>query len=273
MLLFLIIFFLLSAVMFLILSCTRRYQLGRFAERYAMQYDYYRESVTTFETAGRLEFFTQFFHQYNNVCTFSSNSAFMRLADDIIFEDDKPGTKSQKISIFTAELKNHQFLPFKIVPVNSVFARSQYPQLKTNVPELYNRYQIYSPIENTVSFLTPALQSLLKNRDNIYLEANDNAIIYHEHALIKPQDLQMFRLRGMQLSQECERALTPQPNGPALTRPTDNANEETLLSSLSLPQDKQNTPNMRMGIGVFALVLLAVGLTLFAWLLVRNLPH
>lgn len=274
MLLFLTIFFLFAACSFLAVSCTRRYQLGQLAKRYHMQYDYYRESVTTFETAGRLEFFTQFFHQYNNVCTFSGPSAFMRIADDILFVDDKPGTKSQKISIFTAELKNQQFLLFKIVPVGSAFAKSNYPLIKTNIPQIDSRYQIYSPIEGSTAFLTPPLLSALKNRSNIYLEANNNALIYHEGTLIKPQDFQTFRLRGMQLMQECAQA-PGQPSATFVSRPLTPAEQEAqaenFLSPITLPQEEKT--NTWMGMGLFALLLLAVGLTLFAWILIRNLPH
>lgn len=273
MLLFLIIFFLLSAVMFLALSYTRRYQLGQLAKRYSMQYDYYRESVTTLETAGRLEFFTHFFHQYNNVCTFSSSSAFMRFADDIFFVDDNPGTPSHKISIFTAELKNHQFIPFKIVPADSLFAHSLYPQIKTNVAEIDQHYKIYSSAKDAFSFLTPALQSVLKKRHNIYLETNDNAIVYHEHSLIKPQDFQTFRLRGMQFLQECEQNITPTPSAHNLSQKGVPASQQdSLLSALSLPQDTKASGS-RLSIGIFALLLLAVGLTLLAWLLIKNLPH
>lgn len=274
MLLFFIIFFLLSASMFLAVSCTRRYQLGQLAKRYNMQYDYYRESVTTFETAGRLEFFTHFFHQYNNVCTFSNNAAFMRFADDIFFVDDKPGTKPQKISIFTAELKSSQFAPFKIVPAGSLFARSQYPQIKSNVPEIDKHYQIYSPSTQGASFLTPALQAALKNRSNIYLEANNNALIYHEQRLIPSKDFQTFRLRGMQLLQACQPL--PQRAQTAARRQAEGSSspEESLLSAFSLPQaNAEDGSKTRIGIGIFALLLLAIGLTLFAWVLIKNLPH
>lgn len=272
MLLFLIIFFLFSACTFLTLSCTRRYQLGQLAKRYNMQYDYYRESVTTFEAVGRLEFFTQFFHQYNNVCTFSNNSAFMRVADDVFFVDDKPDTKSQKISIFTAELKNQQFAPFKIAPVGSCFAESQYPQIKTNIAEIDEHYRIYTPVEGNTAFLTPSLLGVLKNRFNIYLEANDNALIYHEGALIKPQDFQTFRLRGMQILQECVQAPALQAAAHHTATGKLSDHTEPLLSSLLPPQEEGKT-NAWMGMGLFALLLLAIGLTLFAWILIKNLPH
>jgi len=271
MLLFLVIFFILSACAFLTLSCTRRYRLGQLAKHYNMQYEYYRESITTVETAGQLEFFIHFFHQYYNVCTFSSKDAFMRLADDVFFADDKPGTKAQKIFVFTAELKNQQFIPFKIVPAGSVFAQSRYPLVKTNVPEIDAHYQIYSPIENT-PFLTPSLRSVLKNRRNIYLEANESVLVYHESTLTRPQDFQTFRLRGMQLLHECIQA-------PALQetlRVRQNANEKPAAAfeaGLLLPQGVEDKPNTWMGMGIAALLLLAVGFTLFAWILIRNLPH
>ena len=271
MLLFLVIFFLLSACSFLAVSRTRRYQLGQLAKHYHLQHEYYRESITTVETAGRLEFFTQFFHQYYNVCTFSNEAAFMRLADDVFFADDKPGTKAQKIFVFTAELKNQQFMPFKIVPVGSVFAQSHYPVVKTNVPEIDKHYQIYSPIKDLSAFLTPALLSVLKNRRNIYLEANDNALAYHESALTRPQDFQTFRLRGMQLLHECiqrpENARTHQ-NENATTQPS-----APFVAGLILPQVTEDRPNAWMGMGIMALLLLAIGLTLFAWILIKNLPH
>lgn len=274
MLLFLVIFFILSAVMFLSVSCTRRYRLGQLAKRYQMQYEYYRESVTTLESVGRLEFFTHFFHQYNNVCTFSNAVAFMRLADDILFVDDKPGTKAQHISIFTAELKSQQFAPFKVAPAGSCFAKSNYSPIKTDVAEIDSRYQIYSPIQGSTAFLTPSLLSLLKTRSNIYLEANENALIYHESALVRPQDFQTFRLRGMQILQECAHAATLQANARrGNTTPPQTAQFEAFLSSVLPQQETEEKASTWMGMGLFALLLLAVGLTLFALVLAKNLPH
>ena len=44
----------------------------------------------------------------------------------------------------------------------------------------------------------------LKTKNNIYLEIHDNALVYHEHTLIAPEDLEMFRFRAMQILSEFE---------------------------------------------------------------------
>ena len=66
MVLFLFIFLSLSIVALLAVSRTRRYQLGQLAKQLNMTYENYRESITTVQTAGRLEFFTLFFRCYFN---------------------------------------------------------------------------------------------------------------------------------------------------------------------------------------------------------------
>ena len=101
---------------------TRTAQLAQMARLNGCRFDKEKDTVTTELTAGRLEFFTLFFHQYQNVSTTSDNLAFMRIADDNIYTDDNPKTKPVKLTLFTAELKKRQFPALKIAPIDSLVA-------------------------------------------------------------------------------------------------------------------------------------------------------
>ena len=68
--------------------------------------------------------------------------AFIRVADDAIYPDDNPKTEPTCITIFTAELKKRQFPALKVVPHQSLFAGSQYTQMKTNISALDERYTL-----------------------------------------------------------------------------------------------------------------------------------
>ena len=285
MILFFVFFISLSVCALILVSRTRRYQLGQLAKHLNMQFDNYRESVTTIQTVGQLEFFRQFFHQYRNVFTSSAAAAFIRISDDAIFVDDKPSTKPQLFTIFTAELKRRQFPTFKIAPVGSLFAKSNYPQIKINTPEIDKSYCVYTPQQGNNTFLTNALLSLLKKHNDIYLEVNDNALVYHESCLVAPEDIPTFRLRALQLLQECEQILTNLQNNipgentlrmaTAQSPKTEIDRAEALMAALTSSQtpDIPQGPKNWIGTSIVIVVVAAVGLFLISWMLLKNLPH
>lgn len=186
------------------LSCTRSAKLARIARLANCKFDKEKTTITTQLTAGRLEFLTNFFHQYRNVFTYTHKAAFLRIADDHIFLNDDPRTTPLCYTLFTAELKKRQFPALKIAPLKSPFAPSQYTLMKTNIPAVDTRYRIHAPSPAAGVLFTPFITGLLKTRANIYLELNDSAIIYHEHTLIAPQELEAFRFRALQLLGEFE---------------------------------------------------------------------
>ena len=134
--LLLLILFAAAGTGLVISARTRSAQIARMARLNGCQYDREKDTVTTELTAGRLEFFTLYFHQYQHVCTSSDNLAFFRTADDLIYLNDNPQTKPVKYTIFTAELKTRQFPALKIAPLNSLVAPSQYALMKTNIPQI-----------------------------------------------------------------------------------------------------------------------------------------
>ena len=151
---------------------SRTAQLARIAKSNGCAFDKRKDSVTTQLTAGRLEFFTLFFHQYHNVFTCSDHLSFIRVADDIIYVDENPKTKPIPLTIFTAELKNKQFPLLKIAPLRSAFAPSQHALMKTNIPAIDSRYRIHTPSPAAGLLFSPMITGLLKTRPQIYLELN-----------------------------------------------------------------------------------------------------
>lgn len=260
---------------------TRTAQLARLARAGGCTFDKHKDSVTTQLTAGRLEFFTQFFHQYRNVFTSADNLAFIRIADDIIYTDDKPKTKPLPVTIFTAELKKRHFPLLKIAPLQSPFAPSQYALMKTNIPAIDGQYRIHAPSPAAGLFFTPFVTGMLKTRPQVYLELNENALVYHEHSLIAVQDLEMFRFRAMQILGELENLMDKleEANPDTTTffssnKPSDpEKRAENLLrfaSSGAVPQT-DNTPSSGMrAVGFFVLMLLLLGISFFAWFVLQR---
>lgn len=259
---------------------TRTAQIARMAKLNGCRFDREKDSVTTELTAGRLEFFTLFFHQYQNVCTCSDNLAFIRVADDNIYADDNPKTKPARITIFTAELKKRQFPALKIAPIDSPFAPSQYALMKTNIPAIDSRYRIHAPTPAAALVLTPFIIGLLKTRKNIYLELNDNALVYHENAQMSIAEFQPFRFRAIQILREFENVILKldqaNPSTTATLTPTaqDAAEQraEAMLKALCTPQ---NPVQMREGNGwrgMWIIVLLAVllGMSFLSWFILNN---
>ena len=69
-------------------SRTRHAKLARLARLNGCAFVKEKETVTTPLSAGRLEFFTLFFHHFQNVFTYSDHMAYIRVADDYLYIDD-----------------------------------------------------------------------------------------------------------------------------------------------------------------------------------------
>ncbi len=259
---------------------TRTARLAQMARLNGCRFDKEKDTVTTELTAGRLEFFTLFFHQYQNVCTWSDNLAFMRVADDNIYTDDNPKTKPLKLTLFTAELKKRQFPALKIAPIDSQFAPSQYALMKTNIPAVDSRYRVHAPTPAAGLVLTPFLIGLLKTRGNMYLELNDNALVYHENTCISVEDYQSFRFRAMQILHELENALIklaktdPASTATLSPKPQDEAElrAEAMLKALCSPREAAGQKEGSGFRGVWIIMLLAVllGISLLSWFALNN---
>lgn len=276
---FIVCFSLLLILSFGLLSLTRRHQLESIAKRLHLLFSGYRESVTTAQSAGQLEFFTKFFHQYNNVFTFSDAVAFFRIADDTIFMDDKPQTQPDHITIFTAEFKNQEMPCFKIVPVQSPFASSKYPLSETDIPQLGENYRLYCENPDLPAHLPAEILSLFKAASSLYLEVNGNALVFHEHALIQPANIPAFRLRGMLLAHACE-LMRAKGASPAKVPPqTQQFIDETIPPGAFplLANGSQNTSPERsrnwLLIGGLLLAGTVIGISFLALFLLKNLSH
>ncbi|MBR4592438.1 MAG: hypothetical protein IKO35_04435 [Elusimicrobiaceae bacterium] len=264
-----------SAVGLLATTQTRTAKLARMARASGCTFDKNKDSITTQLTAGRLEFFTLFFHQYHNVFTYSDHLSFIRLADDIIYLDDKPKTKPIPITIFTAELKNSQFPLLKAAPLKSPFAPSQYALMKTNIPAIDARYRIHAPSPASGLLFTPMITGLLKTRPQIYLELNDNAMVYHEHALVPVEELESFRFRAMQILGDLETLLEKIDNKEQQTDTPQKHSSELRASAMlqSLDPAASATPvatGLPRSIWFFALLLIFLGISFFSWFVLRH---
>ncbi len=279
---FLTILILASAAALVVQSRTRSARLARLAKINGCAFVKEKETVTTPLSAGRLEFFTHFFHHFQNVFTYSDHMAYFRVADDNLYEDDNPKTKPQRLTIFTAELREGQFPALKVAPLASRLAPSQHALMKTNIPAVDSRYRIHAPTPASGILLTPFITGLLKTKNNLYLELNDNALIYHENALIAPEDMETFRFRAMQILNEFETliskldaqkpaqaaTLTPTPQNEADKR------AQAMLKALCTPKNTTEKQGSRLG-GLWILIMLAVlaGMTFLSWLLLNRMIH
>ncbi len=265
-------------------SCTRSAKIARMAKTNGCRFDREKDSVTTELTAGRLEFFTLFFHQYQNVCTCSDDLAFIRMADDTIYQDDKPTTKPHRLSIFTAELKKRQFPALKIAPVDSPLAPSQYALMKTNIPAVDARYRIHAPTPAAALVLTPFIIGLLKTRGDIYLELNENALVYHENKQIPLTQWLPFRFRALQILHEFENIIlkldaqdptnTNTSTATLFPKAPDEAEAraEAMIKALCSPQTPAGEAPQKSWRGVWILVmlLLLLGISLLTWFVLNN---
>lgn len=259
---------------------TRSAQLASLAKQNGCRFDKEKNSVTTELTAGRLEFFTTYFHQYQNVFTFSDNMAFIRVADDAIYPDDNPKTKPTCITIFTAELKKRQFPALKVVPHQSLFAGSQYTQMKTNISALDERYTVHAPTPASGLLFTPFITGMLKTHNQVYLELNDNALVYHEHTQIPVQDIEMFRFRAMQILSEFENIIqkleAADPATTATLSPKTEKDEAVLRAEAMMkalcsraPMETKQSSGWR-GTWIFLLLAILIGMSLLAWFMLNK---
>ena len=283
--LFLCIFTLSSLGALWAYTFSRTAKLSRLAKNYGCNFERQKSSVTTATSAGKLEWLTQFFHQFDNIFTFSTRTSFIRMADNSIFLDDKPKTKPLQFTLFSAEMRKTQFPVLKIVSATSAFASSKYPALKTNVAAIDNFYKVYGTNPNPL--LTPFILNLLKEHQNLYLEVNDTALIYHEHTLIEPQKMEEFRFRATKILNEFETVIN------RLTAQTDTQKEaqtsakvvveeldedpalqraEAMLQSFtSVHAPVIESPNQHLRIFWFILVLLLFfGISIVSWFVLHN---
>lgn len=264
-------------------SRTRSARLARLAKINGCAFVKEKETVTTPLSAGRLEFFTQFFHHFQNVFTYSDNKAYFRVADDNLYVDDNPKTEPRRITIFTAELREGQFPPLKAAPIASILAPSQYALMKTNIPVVDSRYRLHAPTPASGMLLTQFITGLLKTKNNLYLELNDNALIYHENTLIAPEEMEAFRFRAMQILGEFE-SLTSKFDAQNSTKtvpltPIEKKDEaekraEAMLQALCAPKNMQDKQGSRQsGLWIFIMLAALAGMTILSYLMLNRLPH
>lgn len=256
-----------AAVGFGIITFSRSSKLASLAQNYGCRFERRKNSVTTALCAGKLELFILFFHQFKNVFTFTTNTAFIRLADDFIFLNDDPKTKPISLTLFTAEMRKIQFPPLKIVPVQSPLTKSKLSRFKINIPDLDARFHFYSQTPQAGKLFSPFIINLLREKETVYLETNEAALIYHEHALIDPKDIDAFRFHAMKILNEFETLVTTaeaKPNQNSQEHPTETRAQALLQSFMG--SRPTNPPNQSLHIFwlivVFALFL---GITFLSW--------
>ncbi len=257
---------------------SRTADLARIARANGCSFDKSKNTVTTQLTAGRLEFFTQYFHQYRNVFTCSDNVAFIRWADDTIYTDENAKSKPQHITIFTAELKKRQFPLLKAAPLSSPFARSQHTLMKTNIPAIDTRYRMHAPSQGSGILFTPMIIGLFKTQPNIYLELNENALVYHEHRLIPVEEMEAFRFRALQILGELEKLVekldhdtTDSSTAPVVTDAAPDMRAMAMLQQFATSTEapEPQSPLWR-GIWFIVLVLIFLGVSFLSWFVLHN---
>lgn len=274
----------------ILLGNTRSARMRRYAKRNHAQFDRHRSSLTTPLSAGKLEILKEYFPLFRHVMTFMDNLAFMRLADAEIYKDETPNAKPVCVTLFAAEFRNRSFPILKIAPLGSPFYASQYMTVKTNIPEIDRNYHISAPNQAAGLLFTPYLKGLLKTRDNIYLEVNDNAFLYHENCLQTIKELENFHCRAAQLLAEFGNTMinldkpgsatinaaikaAPKPKAP-LSDEEFNAKAQAMLSVMC-PKEIARThgsASLRGFWGIILLVLL-LAIPVVGWLILKNFPH
>lgn len=266
-------------------SRTRSARLARLAKLNGCAFVKEKESVTTPLSAGRLEFFTQFFHHFQNVFTYSDSKAYFRVADDNLYVDDSPKTKPRRLTIFTAELREGQFPALKIAPLSSSLAPSQYALMKTNIPGIDSHYRLHAPTPASGILLTPFITGLLKTKKNMYLELNDNALVYHENTLVAPEDIETFRFRALQILTELETVIDKlgpknttfiSPVSATVAEEAGDAEKraEAMLKALCAPKNTAQQPGSRQsGLWIFLMLAALAGMSILSWLMLNRLPH
>ena len=257
---------------------TRGAELARLANTMCCTFDKHKETITTQLTAGRLEFFTLFFHQYRNVFTGSDNVSFIRMADDTIYLDENPKTKPIHLTIFTAELKKRQFPLLKAAPLKSPFAPSQHALMKTNIPTIDRQYRIHAPTAASGVLFTPLITGLLKTRPNIYLELNDNALVYHEHTLVPVEEMEAFRFRALQILGELEKLIEqldknhPETSTPpTLTDAAADVRAAAILQHFGTPEAVSTSAKQSWrGFWFLMLIVMFLAVTFLSWFALRN---
>lgn len=277
---FLLIFFLLGAVgTWTASQFSRSAKLTRLAHRYGCNFELHRSSVITALSAGKLEFFTRFFHQFDHVFTFTTQTAFTRLADAAVFINENPDTKPFMTTLFTAEMRKTQFPYLKIAPANSLFAPSQHAPFSLPTPPLAARYRVYADPQ-AQTLLTPFVLGLLKEKDNLYLEVNELGFVYHEHTLIAPEQMDEFRFRALKILNELEKSLPPtagpnkdgNPSTQANRNPADDLQAQAWLESFTNSASQPAAgPGQNFRMFWFLLVLvLFLGITFFSWFVLHH---
>lgn len=268
-----------------ILGNTRTARMHRYAKRNHAQFDRHRNSLTTPLSAGKLELLKEYFPLFRHVMTFMDNTAFMRLADAEIYKDESPNTQPVNVTLFTAEFRNRSFPVLKIAPLGSPFYASQYMTVKTNIPEIDRNYHISAADQAAGVLFTPYLKRLLKTRDNIYFEVNDNAFLYHENCLQPIEELEHFHCRAAQLLAElagtvakleksAPAANAATPSKPILTDAEFDAKAQAMLSVMC-PKDiarAHGNGSLRGFWGIILLVIL-LAIPVVGWLILKNFPH
>lgn len=270
----------------LIAEQSRSAKIKRYAARNRCTFDKRKDSLTTQQTAGRLEFFKDYFHLFFNVMTFSDKLAFMRLADDKIYTDDKPDTQPVFVSVFTAEFRARTFPALKIAGRQSAFKDSQYTLVKTNISPVDSCYVIHAPNQASGILLTAFIINLLKRQKDVYLEVNDNALVYHENRLFSVEEYPQFHFRAMQVLAEFENILIhlEKPAGsaeptllhtsqPSAQVPASDAEKqaEMMLRAVGGAHAQQNASGGWRTLGAVIALALLILAPMVAWLLIRNL--
>lgn len=258
-------------------SRTRTARLRAWCKNQQALFEPRRERLITALNADKLEFFRFHAPQFFHVCTLSNNAAFIRLADAFGMPDG-PAFIPDGITVLAAEFRTQSFPTLKIAPRTGLFARSQYPAVKTNIAEIDRAYALYTPDREAGKLLTPALIRLLETQPDLYLETFGNAVVYHENRLLTPQECSALHSRVLHLTSEWQTLSAPQTSAPQTAQaPAEDAvliKAQSMLNALA-PHAGSPAPaqSKLSGAGGIILLLLVLAVPIVAWLLLKNLPH
>ena len=253
-------------------SSSRKAKMARFARDMGARFVAEKENIITEITANKMDFFTQFVHRFSNVITFSKTDTFTRVGDDVFYPEGKPKQKAN-YTLISTELLMHSFPALKIEPASHLTHSERYVQVRTNIAEIDKYYNVYLP-QDTALNLPPSLCSLLKTRQDVYLESADNVCLVHVYKQLTPDEVQLLRFRVGQIVSDLE--IIPQKpqedkKTPAVTDAGTRAEAmvAAMMASRARPADKSSKSSG----GLLILIMMVVlgGMLFFAYYFLKNM--
>lgn len=185
-----------------VLYGSRGAQLKNMARSLHLRYDKQVDNPLTQEASKHVHLFNRGLHQFYNVLTWKDSEAFIRVSDARVFASPLDRTPQQTYTLVSAELTRGSLISFVLMPRTDRSA----PTHAALPPELAARYTLTAPADYQ---LPASVLGILKAGKPCYIEASEDALLYHEYTTATLDQIQPMRFRVKQLIQELRRMPTP----------------------------------------------------------------